>query len=150
MKRFESYGTVCTSHAMAYLWGGDWVMASLGLKFCICFVTFCATTYSHTNFCLFARWELRPSTMVLHSCLFVAIFSISLPVYPIFFLSFSVSLCRVFLSLPPFPFLWGFHVSDCRAMFVACFFSLCSIHLHFSYLFRFLLAVVWSFHTAFC
>ena len=38
-----------------------------------------------TYFGLFARWEHEPSTIFLHFCLFVAMFSISFPVYPIYF-----------------------------------------------------------------
>ena len=38
--------------------------------------------------CLFARWELRPSTKECHHFLSVAIFSISLLVYPISFVSY--------------------------------------------------------------
>ena len=93
-----------------------------------------ALTY-FTYFGLFVRWE--PSTMVLHSCLFVAIFSISFPVYLIFFLSFSVSLCRVLLGLPLFIVPWGFLASDCRVMFVAGFLNVCPIHLHYLFFISF-------------
>ena len=50
--------------------------------------------------CLFARSEYRPSTKERHRFLSVAIFSISFLVYPISFVSFSVSLCQVFRGLP--------------------------------------------------
>ena len=50
--------------------------------------------------CLFARSEHRPSTKERHCFLSVAIFSISFQVYPISFVSFSVSLCQVFRGLP--------------------------------------------------
>ena len=69
--------------------------------------------------------------MVLHSCLFVFIFSIFLPVYPIFFLSFSVSLFQVFLGHPLLLFSCGFHVSACCVMFVSGFLSVYPIQLHF-------------------
>ena len=48
-----------------------------------------------TYLCLFARWEHRPSTKECHCCLSVAILSIYLLVYPISFVSLSVSLCQV-------------------------------------------------------
>ena len=64
-----------------------------------------------TYLCLFARWEHRPSTKERHRFyLSVAIFSISLLVYPISFVSFSVSLCQVFRGLPLRLFPGGFHV----------------------------------------
>ena len=53
-----------------------------------------------TYLCIFARWEHRPSTKERHRFLSVAILSISLLVYPISFVSFSVSLCQVFRGLP--------------------------------------------------
>ena len=53
-----------------------------------------------TYLCLFARSEHRPSTKERHCFLSVAIFSISFQVYPISFVSFSVSLCQVFRGLP--------------------------------------------------
>ena len=56
--------------------------------------------YLLTYLCLIARWEHRPSTKERHRFLSVAIFSISLLVYPISFVSFSVSLCQVFRGLP--------------------------------------------------
>ena len=59
------------------------------------------------------------------SSTFVCLFSLSFPVYPIFFLSFSVSLCQVFLGLPLFLFPCGFHVRACRVTFVAGFLSVC-------------------------
>ena len=63
-----------------------------------------------TYLCLIARWEHRPSTKERHRFLSVAIFSISLLVYPISFVSFSVSLCQVFRGLPLRLFPGGFHV----------------------------------------
>ena len=60
--------------------------------------------------CLFARWEHRPPTKERHRFLSVAIFSISLLVYPISFVSFSMSLCQVFRGLPLRLFPGGFHV----------------------------------------
>ena len=60
--------------------------------------------------CLFARSEHRPSTKERHCFLSVAIFSISFQVYPISFVSFSVSLCQVFRGLPLLLFPGGFHV----------------------------------------
>ena len=62
-----------------------------------------------TYLCLFTRWEHRPSTNERHRFLSVAILSISLLVYPISFVSFSVSLCQVFRGLPLL-FPEGFHV----------------------------------------
>ena len=64
--------------------------------------------------CLFARSEHRPSTKERHCFLFVAIFSISFQVYPISFVSFSVSLCQVFRGLPLLLFPGGFHVMACN------------------------------------
>ena len=63
-----------------------------------------------TYLCLFARSEHRPSTKERHCFLSVAIFSISFQVYPISFVSFSVSLCQVFRGLPLVLFPGGFHV----------------------------------------
>ena len=63
-----------------------------------------------TYLCLFARSEHRPSTKERHCFLSVAIFSISFQVYPISFVSFSVSLCQVFRGLPLLLFPGGFHV----------------------------------------
>ena len=83
--------------------------------------------------CLFARWEHRPSTKERHCFLSVAILSISLLVYPISFVSFSVSLCQVF------------HVMARRVMVFGVFLSVCPIQLHFSSLFHFLWVVAWSF-----
>ena len=66
--------------------------------------TSCSTYF--TYLCLFARWEHRPSTKERHCFLSVAILSISLRVYPISFVSFSVSLPDV--SWPTFSLLpWG-------------------------------------------
>ena len=62
------------------------------------------------HLCLFARSEHRPSTKERHCFLSVAIFSISFQVYPISFVSFSVSLCQVFRGLPLLLFPGGFHV----------------------------------------
>ena len=56
------------------------------------------------------RSEHRPSTKERHCFLSVAIFSISFRVYPISFVSFSVSLCQVFRGLPLLLFPGGFHV----------------------------------------
>ena len=78
-----------------------------------------------TYFGLFAYWGHRSSPMVLHSCIFVAFFSISFPASPIFFLSLSVSLCQVFLGLPLFLFPWGFHLSDCMSCDVCSWFPQC-------------------------
>ena len=66
--------------------------------------------YLLTYLCLIARWENRLSTKERHRFLSVAIFSISLLVYPISFVSFSVSLCQVFRGLPLRLFPGGFHV----------------------------------------
>ena len=65
-----------------------------------------------TYLCLFARSEHRPLTKERHRFLSVAIFSISLLVLPISFVSFSVPLCQVFRGLPLvlFPGGGGFHV----------------------------------------
>ena len=83
-----------------------------------------------TYFGLCARWEQRPTTIVLHTCLW--------PFSPflsrcIFFLSFSVSLCQVFLGLPLFPF----RVSDCCVMSIAGFPIVCPIYLHFLFFISF-------------
>ena len=77
--------------------------------------------YLLTYLCLFARWEHRPSTKERHSFLSVAIVSISLLVYPISFVSFSMSLCQVFRGLP-LPGGGGSHVvtDDCFWWFPEC------------------------------
>ena len=62
----------------------------------------------------------------------MAIFSISLLVYPISFVSFSVSLCQVFRGLPLRLFPGGFHV-----MVFGGFLSVCPIHLHFLFFISF-------------
>ena len=59
---------------------------------CRCQLYPLSQTYILTYLCLFARWEHRPSTKERRRFLSVAIFSISLLVYPISFVSFSVSL----------------------------------------------------------
>ena len=66
--------------------------------------------YLLTYLSLFARSEHRPLTKERHCFLSVAIFSISFRVYPISFVSFSVSLCQVFRGLPLLLFPGGFHV----------------------------------------
>ena len=89
--------------------------------------------------CLFAPWDHRPSTKERHRFLSVAILSISLLVYPISFVSFSVSLCQVFrgLSLRLFP--GGFHVMAWRVMISGGFLSVSTSI--FSSLFHFLWVV---------
>ena len=86
--------------------------------------------YLLTYLGLFARWSMGHRPFFLHSGLFVAIFSISLPGHPIFLLSFVVSLCQVFLGLPLLHLPWWFHVSACRVMFLAGSLSVYPIHLH--------------------
>ena len=90
-----------------------------------------------TCLCLIARWEHRPSTKERHRFLSVAIFSISLLVYPISFVSFSVSLCQVFRGLPLRLFPGGFHVMAWRVMVFGGFLSVCPIHLHFLFFISF-------------
>ena len=79
----------------------------------------------------------RPSTKERHRFLSVAIFSISLLVYPISFVSFSVSLCQVFRGLPLRLFPGGFHVMAGRVMVFGGFLSVCPIHLHFLFFISF-------------
>ena len=64
---------------------------------------------------LLAR-DIRPSTKERHCFLSVAILSISLLVYPIFFVSLSVCLCQVFRGLPHRLFPGGFHVMARRVI----------------------------------
>ena len=54
-------------------------------------------TYLLTYLFIFDRWQHRPSTMERHIFLSVAIFTISLLVYPVSFVSLSVSLSRCFM-----------------------------------------------------
>ena len=93
--------------------------------------------YLLTYLCLFARSEHRPSTKERHCFLSVAIFSLSFQVYPISFVSFSVSLCQVFRGLPLLLFPGGFHVMACRVIDSGGFLSVCPIHLHFLFFISF-------------
>ena len=88
-----------------------------------------------TYLCLFARWEHRPSTKERHRFLSVAIFSISPLVYPISFVSSSVSLCQVFRGLILRLFPGGFHVM--AWLVFGGFLSVCPIHLHFLFFISF-------------
>ena len=78
---------------------GRCLCRSLYKKFCNTNILFIQSAYL-LYLCLFVRWEHRPSTKERHRFLFVVILSISLLVYPISFVSFSVSLCQVLRGLP--------------------------------------------------
>ena len=74
----------------------------------------------------------------------VAILSISLLVYPISFVSFSVSLCQVFRGLLLCLFPEGFHVMVRQVMVSGSFLNVCPIHLHFLFYISFSSFVFWK------